>query len=97
MNELNKEEFDKLIQEKKFTEAEEMLKNYLSQAWTEDEEGEYYVQLMNEYIDLSNIINQSFIEQMKEIKKSLETVEEIEGEVEKQSKIEDIKKKIEGL
>lgn len=94
MNKLNKGLFDQLIAEKKFTEAKELLRQFFSEEISEVDEGEYYVNLMTEYLEMSNVINRAYIEEMQDIKQNLEVLSEAKQKFHKDFDIDQVRKDI---
>ena len=97
MSNLNNDEFNRLIGEKKFDEAKAMLREFFETELNESDEGEYYVTIMAEYLEMSNRINAAYISEMKSIKSRMAELDEIEGEIGKSVDTDQIRKDIESL
>jgi|GEM_PF-2135016 len=97
MAKIDNQQFNDLIKQGKLDEAKKLLKEFFAGDWDKSDEGEYYVNLITEYMEMSNTINTAYIQHLQEIKKQLDELDEIKNETDKQHAIGDIKKQIESL
>lgn len=80
---IDNEQFDLLLSEGKYEEAKQLLKDFIDSEWTKDDEGEYYVGLIEEYLKMSNAINQAYLDEVAEIEAQLKQLDEIQSDADK--------------
>lgn len=97
MAKIDNQKFNELVKAGKYDEAKQLLKEFFAGEWETVDEGEYYVNLMTEYMEMSNVINTAYIQHLQEIKKQLDELDSIKNEADKQHAIGNIKKQIEDL
>ncbi len=97
MAELNNELFNQLLNEGKYQEAKEILKSFVDSEWTKEDEGAYYVDLVTKYINMSNTINEAYIEELIELKQALEDLDQIQNEADKNTELSRIRDEISKL
>ncbi len=97
MPNLDNVQFNELLSQGKYDEAKALLKTFINSEWTKEDQGEYYVNLVEEYIELSNNINKAYITELLQIKKSLEELDNIESEVDKSFELKRIRDEISNL
>lgn len=78
---LDTNEFNRLITEKKFDEAKELLRSFFETEMDQNDEGEYYVEMMTEYLEMSNRINAAYIEEMTTMRQQLKQLNEVDVEI----------------
>lgn len=81
MPKINDEEFNRLLADKKFVEAKALVKSYIDQEWTKEDEGELYVSLITQYLEMTNKINTAYIIELQEAKKDLDRLDKAQSRV----------------
>lgn len=97
MKKIDTDTFNQLVDEKKFDEAKELLRDFFEEEMSETDEGEYYVEMMTEYLRMSNLINEAYIAEMQDLKAKLKEVDEIGNKVSEVINLEQIRGDIEKL
>jgi len=97
MPKINDEEFNRLLAEKKFAEAKALVKSYIDQAWTKEDEGEFYVGLITQYLEMSNKINTAYITELQEAKKDLDRLDKAQSRVHQTLDINKLKEDIDSM
>lgn len=97
MPQLDNDQFNQLLNAGRYDEAKALLKGFVDSEWTQKDDGEYYVNLVEEYIEASNMINKAYITELLQIKKSLEALDNIENEADKNFELKRIRDEISGL
>ncbi len=94
MPNIDNEQFNQLLSEGKFEEAKQLIRDFLNSEWTKDDEGEYYVGLITEYMKMSNAINQAYLEEVAEIEAQLKQLDEIQNDADKNVALNNIRDEI---
>jgi hypothetical protein len=80
MQEINQEQFKKLLEEEKYAEAQELLNQYFNQELTESEKGEEYVEAAMDYLTMANEVNSRYLESLNSILASVKNLKNTKNE-----------------
>jgi flagellin-specific chaperone FliS len=73
-NNLEMKKLEQLIKEQRFEEAKAILDAFFAKEWTKEEKGEMYVQLMMMYMQITNRLNEEYLQTLDE---TIATIKEI--------------------
>ena len=97
MANIDNAKFNELLKQGKIEEAKQLLKDFINSEWTKEDEGEYYVNLISEYIQMSNTINKAYLTEVKHLTEALDKLDDIENESEKNAELGKIRDQINSL
>jgi hypothetical protein len=83
MANLDSTKFNQLLSEGKTEEAKQLLRDFIDSEWTKDDDGEYYVGLITEYINKADAINEVYLDELKNISRQLQELDDISNVTEK--------------
>lgn len=89
------ERLEQLMNEEKWEEARALLRDYLNTAPTEEERGEYFVQIASVYLRVMNKINEQYASLLDDSVEMMRQFNTREGEMQKQGDIQQAKDQLE--
>lgn len=94
MQEINQEQFKKLLEEEKYAEAQQLLNQYFDQELTQTEKGEEYVEAAMDYLTMANEVNARYLDSLNSILSSVKSLKNTEEEYDKKIDVAVVKNQI---